>query len=381
MGAAAGGAWPAAVAPPRSAAAEPVAVAGAAAAWAGNLWEQVQRLDDFAAFLAADTRAQWRGAAGSLREWGQAALPRLDDAVAAVRDAVAATATPGQPVWQDLRRQLAGWWPPALPQLNPGGWSVLPEIAAGEAWATLSPSGKGEGAGPADDAAGPAGHGGPWPAGESIRAFAGAGVEAGAGAGGAVTAGAGPLPDPVVLIPDASLRAEVSAQAPTGQGAAEQGGPAGGGGSSRGDASGEAGSGAAPEGEPPRQEGASTGREREETTVDRDAGAAAAEAGAWPNWIPAVASWYGPGFYGRPTASGEIFTGREMTAAHRTMPFGTVLLVTYPETGRSVRVRINDRGPYVEGRDLDLSEAAAEALGMISAGVARVMYRVLRWGG
>lgn len=70
-----------------------------------------------------------------------------------------------------------------------------------------------------------------------------------------------------------------------------------------------------------------------------------------------------------------------MTAAHRTMPFGTVLLVTYPETGRSVRVRINDRGPYVEGRDLDLSEAAAEALGMISAGVARVMYRVLRWGG
>lgn len=146
MGAAAGGAWPAAVAPPRSAVAEPVAVAGAAGAWVGNVWEQVQRLDDFAAFLAADTRAQWRGAAGSLREWGQAALPRLDDAVAAARDAVAATATPVQPVWQDLHRQLAGWWPPALPQLNPGGWSVLPEMAAGEAWPTLSPGGNGEGA-------------------------------------------------------------------------------------------------------------------------------------------------------------------------------------------------------------------------------------------
>ncbi|PZN08037.1 MAG: hypothetical protein DIU76_03480 [Bacillota bacterium] len=93
-----------------------------------------------------------------------------------------------------------------------------------------------------------------------------------------------------------------------------------------------------------------------------------------------MASWYGPGFYGRPTASGEIFTGRELTAAHRTLPFGTVLLVRYPETGRSVQVRINDRGPYVEGRDLDLSEAAAEALGMIAVGVAPVVYRVVRWG-
>lgn len=228
MGAAAGGAWPAAVAPPRSAVAEPVAVAGAAGAWVGNVWEQVQRLDDFAAFLAADTRAQWRGAAGSLREWGQAALPRLDDAVAAARDAVAATATPVQPVWQDLHRQLAGWWPPALPQLNPGGWSVLPEMAAGEAWPTLSPGGNGEGGGPVDDAPGPAGRGGPRPAGESIPALAGEGVEAGAGAGGAVTAGAvtaGALPDPVALIPDAGLRAEVSAQAAADQEADGQSGP------------------------------------------------------------------------------------------------------------------------------------------------------------
>ncbi|EKP94827.1 septal ring lytic transglycosylase RlpA family protein [Thermaerobacter subterraneus] len=384
MGAAAGGAWPAAVAPPRSAVAEPVAVAGAAGAWVGNVWEQVQRLDDFAAFLAADTRAQWRGAAGSLREWGQAALPRLDDAVAAARDAVAATATPVQPVWQDLHRQLAGWWPPALPQLNPGGWSVLPEMAAGEAWPTLSPGGNGEGGGPVDDAPGPAGRGGPRPAGESIPALAGEGVEAGAGAGGAVTAGAvtaGALPDPVALIPDAGLRAEVSAQAAADQEADGQSGPGGGGGSSRGDGPGEPGSVAAPQDPSRSQEGAATGKEQDEAPFDRDAGAPAAERGAGPNWIPAVASWYGPGFYGRPTASGEIFTGREMTAAHRTMPFGTVLLVTYPETGRSVRVRINDRGPYVEGRDLDLSEAAAEALGMISAGVARVMYRVLRWGG
>ncbi|PZN06600.1 MAG: hypothetical protein DIU69_13020 [Bacillota bacterium] len=94
-------------------------------------------------------------------------------------------------------------------------------------------------------------------------------------------------------------------------------------------------------------------------------------------WQEGVASWYGPGFYGRPTASGEIFTGRDFTAAHRSLPFGTLLRVHYPVTGRTVEVRINDRGPFIAGRDLDLAEAAARALGMISAGVARVRYQVI----
>jgi rare lipoprotein A len=83
-----------------------------------------------------------------------------------------------------------------------------------------------------------------------------------------------------------------------------------------------------------------------------------------------TASWYGPGFAGRPTANGERFDPGALTAAHRTLPFGTRLLVTNQATGRSVRVRVNDRGPYVAGRDLDLSAAAARSIGL--AGVGRV---------
>lgn len=83
-----------------------------------------------------------------------------------------------------------------------------------------------------------------------------------------------------------------------------------------------------------------------------------------------VASWYGPGFAGRPTASGERFDPSQLTAAHRTLPLGTLLRVEF--NGRWIIVRVNDRGPYVKGRDLDLSRAAAEALGILSAGVARV---------
>jgi rare lipoprotein A len=73
-------------------------------------------------------------------------------------------------------------------------------------------------------------------------------------------------------------------------------------------------------------------------------------------------SWYGPGFYGKKTANGETFTGNEMTAAHKTLPFGTLVRVTWK--GRSIVVRINDRGPFIPGRVLDLSRAAAQALGM-----------------
>ena len=78
-------------------------------------------------------------------------------------------------------------------------------------------------------------------------------------------------------------------------------------------------------------------------------------------------SWYGPGFYGNKTANGETYSGNEMTAAHKSLPFGTLVRVTWQ--GRSIVVRINDRGPYIDGRVLDLSKAAASALGM--SGVAR----------
>jgi rare lipoprotein A len=82
------------------------------------------------------------------------------------------------------------------------------------------------------------------------------------------------------------------------------------------------------------------------------------------------ASWYGPGFHGRRTANGEIFNARALTAAHRTLPFGTRVRVVNKRTGHSVVVRINDRGPYARGRIIDLSRASAEALGI--SGVAEV---------
>jgi rare lipoprotein A len=82
------------------------------------------------------------------------------------------------------------------------------------------------------------------------------------------------------------------------------------------------------------------------------------------------ASWYGPGFHGRLTANGETFDQDAMTAAHKTLPFGTVLRVTNPANGRRIVVRINDRGPFIAGRDIDLSRGAARALGIY--GVSRV---------
>ena len=85
-----------------------------------------------------------------------------------------------------------------------------------------------------------------------------------------------------------------------------------------------------------------------------------------------VASWYGPGFHGRRTASGERYNQRELTAAHKTLPFGTSIRVTNVDNGKSVVVRITDRGPFVRGRVIDLSRAAAEAIGMMGAGTAKV---------
>ncbi len=84
------------------------------------------------------------------------------------------------------------------------------------------------------------------------------------------------------------------------------------------------------------------------------------------------ASWYGPGFHGRRTASGEVFASRAMTAAHRTLPFGTRVRVVHERTGRSVVVRINDRGPFHGGRVIDLAEGPAQALGMTAEGATYV---------
>jgi rare lipoprotein A len=84
------------------------------------------------------------------------------------------------------------------------------------------------------------------------------------------------------------------------------------------------------------------------------------------------ASWYGGKFHGRLTSSGEVFDTNDMTAAHRTLPFGTVVKVTNQDNGKSTLVKINDRGPFVEGRIIDLSRAAAEQLDMVGQGVARV---------
>ncbi|GAB4393514.1 MAG: septal ring lytic transglycosylase RlpA family protein [Kiloniellaceae bacterium] len=90
-----------------------------------------------------------------------------------------------------------------------------------------------------------------------------------------------------------------------------------------------------------------------------------------------IASWYGPGFHGRETANGEIYDQHAMTAAHRTLPMPSLVRVTNLENGRSVKVRINDRGPYAHGRIIDLSKRAAELLGFMRQGTAKVRVQIL----
>ena len=96
-----------------------------------------------------------------------------------------------------------------------------------------------------------------------------------------------------------------------------------------------------------------------------------------PAEVTGMASWYGKAHHGRPTASGETYDMHALTAAHRSLPLGTRVLVTNVQNGRSVEVRINDRGPFVRGRILDLSYAAARELGSLSDGAFRVKLRAL----
>lgn len=90
-----------------------------------------------------------------------------------------------------------------------------------------------------------------------------------------------------------------------------------------------------------------------------------------------LASYYADKYHGKATASGEVFDTNEFTAAHRTLPFGTRVKVTHLENHRSVIVRINDRGPFVEGRVIDVSRAAAEELQFVRAGLAKVRLEII----
>jgi rare lipoprotein A len=97
-----------------------------------------------------------------------------------------------------------------------------------------------------------------------------------------------------------------------------------------------------------------------------------------PEWVQqGPVSWYGPGFHGRRTANGEIFDTHELTMAHRSLDFGSQVRVTNLENGRSVVVRVNDRGPYVRGRVADLSYAAARELGFVDDGVVKARIELL----
>lgn len=93
------------------------------------------------------------------------------------------------------------------------------------------------------------------------------------------------------------------------------------------------------------------------------------------------ASWYGPGFHGRLTANGEVYDQMSFTAAHKSLKFGTLLKITNPRNNKSVVIRINDRGPYICGRDLDLSKAAALELGMVRKGVAKIKVEEIKIAG
>ncbi len=99
----------------------------------------------------------------------------------------------------------------------------------------------------------------------------------------------------------------------------------------------------------------------------------------WKNEMEGYASWYGADFNGHLTANGEVYDMYAYTAAHKTLPLGTVVKVTNEENGMTTEVRINDRGPYVAGRVIDLSRTAGRAIGMREVGTAKVKLEVKQW--
>lgn len=96
--------------------------------------------------------------------------------------------------------------------------------------------------------------------------------------------------------------------------------------------------------------------------------------------LSGMASWYGGKFHGRRTANGEKYNMNGISAAHKTLPFGTVVRVTNLNNGRTIDVRINDRGPFIKGRIIDLSKGAAKKIDMINDGVIPVKLQVLKYG-
>ena len=92
-----------------------------------------------------------------------------------------------------------------------------------------------------------------------------------------------------------------------------------------------------------------------------------------------MASWYGPDFHGKPTSSGEIYDMHQLTCAHNTLPLGTVVMVTNLENGKALELKVNDRGPFVKERIIDLSYAAAQMLGVWKNGTAHVKLEVVEW--
>jgi len=103
------------------------------------------------------------------------------------------------------------------------------------------------------------------------------------------------------------------------------------------------------------------------------------DSGAWKDEMEGLASWYGLDFNGRLTASGEVYDMYKFTAAHKTLPLGTVVKVTNLENGMTVEVKVNDRGPYVKGRIIDLSRTAGRAIDIRGSGTAEVKLEVVRW--